>query len=180
MKYTPFEFQWDDTDCYPTKFGFVATNPDDDGIVKSVFDVDVNYFTQQMSFDRWGNSVDFDMIDPLMQALREVKGYDARYNGNFSDYKYREDELLVELAEYIDATYDQHYARNKMQTFEAIVDCDHGEGFAVGNILKYASRYGAKEGYNRKDLLKVLHYGLLALYVHDLEHDEECSSNGNV
>jgi len=93
-------------------------------------------------------------------------------------YKFNELDLITELRDYIDSTYDQHYARNKLQTFEAIVDCDHGEGFTIGNILKYASRYGAKDGYNRKDLMKVLHYGLLALYVHDLEHGDD--SDGNV
>ena len=34
--------------------------------------------------------------------------------------------------------------------------------------MKYAQRYGKKDGYNRKDLLKVLHYALIELYVHDL------------
>ena len=38
--------------------------------------------------------------------------------------------------------------------------------------MKYAQRYGNKDGYNRKDLLKVLHYGLIALYVHDKEHSD--------
>ena len=87
-------------------------------------------------------------------------------------HKFNELDLLAEIRDYIDSTYDQHYARNKLQTFESIVDCGHGEGFTIGNILKYASRYGAKEGYNRKDLMKVVHYAILALYVHDLEHEE--------
>jgi hypothetical protein len=95
------------------------------------------------------------------------------------NHKFNEPELIDEFRRYIDSTYDQHYARNKLQTFESIVDCDHGEGFTIGNILKYASRYGAKDGYNRKDLMKVLHYGLLALYVHDLEHSGD-DNDGNV
>lgn len=93
-------------------------------------------------------------------------------------HKFNEMELIEELRDYINSTYDQHYAGKKLQTFEAIVDSDHGEGFAIGNILKYASRYGAKDGYNRKDLMKVLHYGILALYVHDLEHGD--NDDGNV
>jgi len=87
-------------------------------------------------------------------------------------HKFREPELLTEIMEYIDATYEQHYARNKLQTFESIVDCGHGEGFTIGNILKYASRYGAKDGYNRNDLMKVVHYSILALYVHDLVYND--------
>jgi hypothetical protein len=58
---------------------------------------------------------------------------------------------------------------NKYQATEFIIDGGHGEGFCMGNILKYAQRYGKKNGYNRADLMKVLHYALFALYVHDLE-----------
>jgi len=32
-------------------------------------------------------------------------------------YKYNEDKVLKELAEYIDATYDQHYSQSKYQAF---------------------------------------------------------------
>jgi len=84
------------------------------------------------------------------------------------DYKYSEDRLLEELRDYIDATYGEHYSQNKFQATEFIMDSGHGEGFCVGNILKYAQRYGKKDGYNRKDLLKVLHYGIMALHNHDM------------
>jgi len=94
------------------------------------------------------------------------------------EHKFNEPELLAELRAYIDATYDQHYARNKRQTFESIVDCGYGEGFTMGNIKKYNDRYGEKNGYNRDDIIKILHYGILALYVHDLEHGDD--NDGNV
>jgi hypothetical protein len=45
-------------------------------------------------------------------------------------------------------------------------------GFCIGNVLKYAQRYGRKDGYNRKDLQKVLHYAIMALHVHDIENKE--------
>ena len=83
------------------------------------------------------------------------------------DYKFSEDKLINDIKEYIDNTYNQHYAKTKFQATEFIVDGGHGEGFCIGNILKYAQRYGKKDGYNRKDLLKVLHYGIIALHVHD-------------
>ena len=41
----------------------------------------------------------------------------------------------------------------------------------MGNILKYAQRYGHKgtpEDW-RKDLLKVIHYAIIAMHVHDKE-----------
>ena len=33
--------------------------------------------------------------------------------------------------------------------------------------MKYAMRYGKKGGKNRQDLLKIVHYSLIALYNHD-------------
>jgi len=87
------------------------------------------------------------------------------------EYKYNEPELVQELMDYIDATYDQHYSQNKFQATEFIIDGGHGMGFALGNVLKYAQRYGKKGSSEdaRKDLQKVLHYALIQLYVHD--HD---------
>ena len=84
-------------------------------------------------------------------------------------YKYDEDVALLELKAYIDATYDQHYSRNKYQATQFIIDGGHGEGFCIGNILKYAQRYGKKSEKNRSDLLKLIHYGIIALHVNDLE-----------
>jgi hypothetical protein len=84
-----------------------------------------------------------------------------------SKYKYNEEKLLAELKQYIDATYDEHYAHNKYQATEFIIDAGHGEGFCIGNVLKYAQRYGKKDGKNRKDIMKVLHYALIWLHVHD-------------
>ena len=85
------------------------------------------------------------------------------------DYKYSEDRILKELTEYVDKTYSQHYSQNKYQATEFILDSGHGEGFCIGNILKYAQRYGKKGSKEdaRKDLMKVLHYGIIALYNHD-------------
>ena len=83
------------------------------------------------------------------------------------DYKFNEYENLIALKDYVDSTYNQHYSKSKFQATEFIVDSGHGEGFCIGNILKYSQRYGKKEGKNRADLLKVLHYALIALHVHD-------------
>ena len=85
-----------------------------------------------------------------------------------SSYKYSEDVILQQLKEYIDSTYGEHYSRNKFQATEFIMDSGHGEGFCIGNIMKYVQRYGKKDGYNRKDLMKVLHYTIMALHNHDM------------
>jgi|TARA_R100000329_G_C7595911_1_gene211333 hypothetical protein len=88
-------------------------------------------------------------------------------NGN---YKFNENKLVDELKEYIDITYGEHYANDKYQATDVIIDSGHGEGFCIGNIMKYAKRYGNKAGKNRKDLLKILHYGIIMLNVHDTEN----------
>ena len=89
------------------------------------------------------------------------------------DYKYDEDKTLTELKSYIDRTYKELYSHNKFQATEFIIDGGHGEGFCIGNILKYAQRYGKKNGKDRNDLLKVIHYGIIALYVDKLEKKNE-------
>jgi len=90
-------------------------------------------------------------------------------------YKFREDELIAELLGYINKTYDQHYAGGKIQATEDIIDDGHGTGFCIGNAKKYLKRYG-KKGESpaewRKDIMKVLHYSLIQLYIHDEEHKE--------
>ena len=91
---------------------------------------------------------------------------------NLIDYKFSEDRLLDDLKAYIDSTYDAHYSKSKFQATEFIFDSGHGMGFCIGNVLKYAQRYGRKDGYNRKDLQKVLHYAIMALHVHDIEKKE--------
>jgi len=86
---------------------------------------------------------------------------------SMTPYKYNEEEMLAELKGYIDATYGEHYSKNKYQATEFIIDAGHGEGFCIGNILKYAQRYGKKDGKNRKDLLKVIHYAIIALHINE-------------
>lgn len=87
---------------------------------------------------------------------------------NDIEYKYNEKENLDDILEYVNKTYSQHYSKNKYQATEFIIDGGHGIGFTLGNILKYTQRYGHKNGHNRADLMKVIHYALIALHVHDL------------
>lgn len=92
------------------------------------------------------------------------------------DYKFNEGALIKELQAYIDSTYSAHYGQGGLQSSEVIVDRGHGMGFFLGNVDKYVARYGKKgktpEEF-RKDLQKVLHYGLLALYEHDRMYNEK-------
>jgi hypothetical protein len=90
-------------------------------------------------------------------------------------YKYNEGDFLREITDYINSTYNEHYSQNKFQATEFIIDGGHGEGFTIGNIMKYAQRYGNKGTPDdwRKDLMKVIHYAIIALHVHDKEYEED-------
>ena len=118
----------------------------------------------------------FDYADEMWKNRHKFEKMDAAKDQTKRTepivYKYNEFELIGELEDYVNSTYDEHYSQDKYQATEFIINCGHGEGFALGNVLKYAQRYGRKEGKNRKDLLKILHYALIALHVHDLEHEK--------
>ena len=84
-------------------------------------------------------------------------------------YKFKEDETLKQLKLYVDRTYDQHYANGKYQATDMIIDSGYGEGFCLGNIMKYAMRFGKKDGKNNLDLYKIIHYAIIAIYVKNKE-----------
>jgi hypothetical protein len=91
------------------------------------------------------------------------------------DYKYNEDNSLAEITAYIDNTYSEHYSKNKYQATEFIIDSNHGTGFCIGNVMKYAQRYGRKGSRDdwKKDLLKVIHYAIIQLHVHEIENEKD-------
>lgn len=104
------------------------------------------------------------------QSFRDTS---CSYVDEAPPYKYREGELLQEAANYIASTYGQHYAgKDGVQALDLIFSAGHGEGFCIGDALKYLSRYGRKEGHNRKDLLKAIHYIVLAMYLLDNEREK--------
>ena len=49
-------------------------------------------------------------------------------------------------------------------SFDIILE---NEGYTIGNIIKYAQRYGKKNGFDKSDLLKVIHYSIIALSIHE-------------
>ena len=89
-------------------------------------------------------------------------------------YKFNENKIVNDVMDYINKTYESHYAQTKnYQATEIIIDQGHGTGFCMGNILKYAQRYGKKQGRNKDDLMKVIHYAVI-----QLSQDHYKSSNG--
>ena len=79
------------------------------------------------------------------------------------DYKFNEEDALAVAKQFINDTYDKHYAQGNIQATEFIFDTGHGEGFCIGNIIKYAQRYGYKNGRDETDLLKIIHYTIMLL-----------------
>tara|TARA_R100001463_G_scaffold90623_1_gene145325 strand:+ start:1243 stop:1521 length:279 start_codon:yes stop_codon:yes gene_type:complete len=80
-------------------------------------------------------------------------------------YRFNEDIVIQTIQRHIEKTYNEHYAHGKYQATDMIIDAGHGEGFCIGNIMKYAMRYGKKDGKNSDDLFKIIHYAIIALYL---------------
>ena len=93
------------------------------------------------------------------------------------DYKFKENIIVNDVMDYVNKTYDSHYAKTKnYQATEIIIDQGHGTGFCMGNILKYAQRYGKKEGRNKNDLMKVIHYAIIQLSQDHYQDDSPLQS----
>jgi hypothetical protein len=84
-------------------------------------------------------------------------------------WKYNEDKILKDVEDYVTSTYKSHYCGHNteyqdVQTIDLMAAKDLAVGFCQSNILKYGSRYGDKDGRNKRDLLKVIHYAMLLLH----------------
>ena len=73
-------------------------------------------------------------------------------------FKYKEDEILTEVLEYIVGTYSEHYGDQNIQIQDVFDQMGISEAFTRGAAMKYLFRFGKKNGKNRKDLLKCIHY----------------------
>ena len=132
-------------------------NPEDNPGIKNIDGAyELTYNTSELCDKDWNT-----FFDSTSELTEDFNPRDE------VPYKFNEGPLIAEFKEYIDSTYNGHYSKNKFQSTEFIIDCDHGLGFTLGNVLKYTQRYGKKEGHNRKDILKILHYALIALSIHD-------------
>jgi hypothetical protein len=84
-------------------------------------------------------------------------------------WKYNEDKILKDIENYVSSTYSGHYCGDDedyadIQTIDLMAAKKLAAGFCQSNILKYGSRYGNKDGRNKRDLLKVIHYAMLLLH----------------
>ena len=87
-------------------------------------------------------------------------------------YKYNEDKYLNELNNYINGTYGEHYVAKDIQVIDIWESLDTLDTTARDTSIKYLMRHGKKDGKNRKDLLKTMHYIFLMMYAEDKKLQE--------
>jgi hypothetical protein len=82
-------------------------------------------------------------------------------------YKYEENQIISDFHDYIDKTYEEHYKTNmkSVECFDAWIALGDSTATFRNTALKYLWRYGKKNGNNKADLMKALHYTLMCLYV---------------
>ena len=114
-------------------------------------------------------------------TLQAIEESEKRKMAHF--FKYHEKEILKDIEEYVSSTYQGHYTgksheyRN-VQTIDLMASKELAAAFCQANILKYGSRYGNKDGKNKKDLMKVIHYAMLLLHF-DNHYGEPSMPSGN-
>ena len=83
--------------------------------------------------------------------------------------KYNEDKIIKEISDYIKSNYGEHYSTTKdgFQVQDMLRQLGIDKDFCQANAIKYLCRYGKKQGKNRKDLLKAIHYIVLLMSSED-------------
>lgn len=86
---------------------------------------------------------------------------------NQTKYKYKEDKIISDFKTYIDKTYGQHYMTEEqgIECFDVWLALGDSMPTFRNTAIKYLWRYGKKGGSNKDDLLKVMHYTMMMLYV---------------
>ena len=113
----------------------------------------------------------------------KLEGYDLHIDvpdlpktpdNNNGRRRYDEDVILMDIHEYVSGTYRSHYTgkasglkghqNHGVQSIDLMATKGLASAFCQANIIKYGTRYGDKDGQNKKDLLKVIHYAMLLLH----------------
>ena len=143
---------------YPYDQNFLADNDDN---ASHHFNSDLDYDTLNLNIhanslynDGWTRQVAQEELD---KKMAETPGIQKDCNR-----KYKEDESIKALQDYISTTYGGHYTseQNNVQTLDLIESVGDAEAFCRSNAIKYLSRYD-KKGQAKRDILKALHYSLL-------------------
>ena len=106
---------------------------------------------------------DHDRNDPERVSPFTEDQIELKIDNNNNRWKYREDEILKEIQDYLYGTYNSHYTskESKTQTLDLIESIGDAEAFCRSNAIKYLSRFGKKNGKSRLDILKAIHYCVL-------------------
>ena len=137
-----------------------------------------------------GASADYEMADIDDMYAHQFTTWDDGMSLQVEEkpmahyFKYHEEEILKDIEEYVSRTYQGHYTGNShefrnVQTLDLMAAKELASGFCQANILKYGSRYGNKDGRNKKDLMKVIHYAMLLLHF-DGHYGKPSMSTGNI
>ena len=167
-----------------TKVGAGNTAHEDDGL-----DYENDYYDQYMAdvddqrshhFTNANSQYNDGWTQEYYQEQLDKMNYKPQY-AHF--YKYHEEEILKDIEEYVSSTYKGHYTGKShefriVQTIDLMASKELAAAFCQANILKYGSRYGNKDGKNKKDLMKVIHYAMLLLHF-DNHYGEPSMPSGN-
>ena len=90
------------------------------------------------------------------------------------NYKYAEDKIITEFFNYISNTYGEHYKTEDqgIECFDAWIALGDSMPTFRNTAIKYLWRYGKKNGSNKADLMKALHYTIMCLYVDHYKDDK--------
>ena len=160
---------------YPSTFNTFSDN--DDQIAHHIDRVEVGLNYDELNLNIQANS-------PYNDGWTQQAAKEELAKMSDSRNKYHEDEILKDVEEYVSRTYNGHYTGTKheyrnVQTIDLMASRDLASDFCQANILKYGSRYGSKDGRNKKDLLKVIHYAMLLLHF-DEHYGKPKMTSGNI
>jgi len=89
-------------------------------------------------------------------------------------FKYEEDLNIEKFIDFVKGTYtnESHYVgegSDGIQVQEFLASIGVVKPFCIANAIKYAARFGKKDGHNTKDIYKAMHYLLILLHYLDTE-----------
>ena len=89
-------------------------------------------------------------------------------------YKRNEDKIIKAIQQYVDNTYSEHYTgSNGRDVVDDWEDMGIAKEIYIGNIVKYVKRLGKKEGWNPKDVMKLIHYSIFLVNELGREDDND-------
>jgi hypothetical protein len=145
----------------------------------TTFDMDSVYLSTSPNVD---DKINIDLNDNNFHIeLNPTENFKMNHTAVNHKFKYNEAQILKDIQEYVSETYNSHYtgqdpSYRDIQTIDLMATKDLASNFCQANILKYGSRYGSKDGHNKKDLMKVIHYAMLLLHF-DSHYDKPNTNN---